>query len=449
MFAEQCELLCHPGSTMPPREPLLSALKVCLLSLKTERSVVTDSNPQLSSCCQLLELILRKGIQQPVLGLVHRDYWHCLEQLPQLDTCGSRLSPISLALEQTSACKKLLTPQGKGRYFLRLALNKRILGGVVQHLSHTTKLLEWYSPISILRNEELVEPFLSLVRVLSEMEFKLDVENCSFLDDSWLLPVCDVYELVPCRELGIVLRYLGGRVIVLDLIEGSQAQVDRFVLPGDIIDEINGISLRNATNGQAGAVLARLRGCPLSLRVLRWRMEDGTVYQPVVKLLQALRQENPSLRLTSDPQQQGRGVAHREQSQCLNEGRIVYIVEFLGKANIGMYGGKEVLQHGIPLVLEQNQPGKTVLLDLKETHVTCTEKSTKLELFQHHYIEISCVGRYCQLDHTIFAFCVVDCPETQHRAGFCCVVLQARSPPDCEEIINRIATGFKHTEWFV
>uniref|UniRef100_A0A8C9R4L1 PDZ domain-containing protein n=1 Tax=Scleropages formosus TaxID=113540 RepID=A0A8C9R4L1_SCLFO len=239
-----------------------------------------DSNPQLSSCCQLLELIFRKGLQQPVLALVHRDYWHCLEQLPQLDSCGS---PISLALEQTSACKKLLTPQGKGRYFLRLALKRRILGSVVQHLLHTTRLLE----------------------------------------------VCEVYELVPCRELGMVLRYLGGRVFVLDLIEGSQAQVDRFVLPGDIIDEINGVSLRNASNGQAGVVLARFKGSPLSLRVLRWRADDGAVYQPVVKLLQALKQENPSLQLISRPQQQCRG-----------------------------YGGKEVLQHGIPLVLEQNQPSK-------------------------------------------------------------------------------------------
>lgn len=37
---------------------------------------------------------------------------------------------------------------------------------------------------------------------------------------------------------------------MLDLIEGSQARVDGCVQPGDVIDEINGISLRNASNGQ-------------------------------------------------------------------------------------------------------------------------------------------------------------------------------------------------------
>ena len=45
-------------------------------------------------------------------------------------------------------------------------------------------------------------------------------------------------------------RYLRGRVFVLELIPGSQVQVDRSLSPGDIIDEINGVSLRNSKNGQ-------------------------------------------------------------------------------------------------------------------------------------------------------------------------------------------------------
>lgn len=46
------------------------------------------------------------------------------------------------------------------------------------------------------------------------------------------------------------LRYLSGRVFVLDLISGSQVDVDKFIRPGDVIDEINGISLRNSKSGQ-------------------------------------------------------------------------------------------------------------------------------------------------------------------------------------------------------
>jgi len=92
-----------------------------------------------------------------------------------------------------------------------------------------------------------------------------------------------MYEVVPCREVGMVLRsvsstpqeekkgfpfsvssyvkllpvslcpplrYLSGRVFILDLMPGSQAHVDRLICPGDILDEINGTSLRNSKNGQ-------------------------------------------------------------------------------------------------------------------------------------------------------------------------------------------------------
>ncbi|KAG7507541.1 hypothetical protein JOB18_037399 [Solea senegalensis] len=436
---------------MAPKDPLLSSLKVCVLNLQSdEDSTITDASRHLSSCCELLELVLRKGLQQPVLSLVHRDYWHCFEQLPHHDTC-SRLSALSLAVEQTRVCRKLLSAQGRGRYLLRLALNRKTLPQFITHLLHTPRVLEWYSPtLSILRNEEFLEPFMSLLLVLSHMQFKLDMENCSFLDESCLLPVCEMYEVVPCREVGMVLRYLSGRVFVLELVPGSQAHVDKFVRPGDIIDEINGTSLRNSKCGQAGVLLSRLKGCPLSMRVLRWRAHDGTMYRPLVKLLRALRTENPTLQLNPAPLPNSVPPEQTppSTSQCLKEGRIVNIVQFLGKASIGLFGGKEVLQQAIPQVLQQNLPSKEVLLDMKETHLTCTERSTKQELFEHHYPEISCVGRYGQPDYTIFAFCVADSPETP-QSGFCCVALKASTIKECEEIVCRIAAGFKHTEWFV
>ncbi|XP_029384127.1 uncharacterized protein LOC115060362 isoform X2 [Echeneis naucrates] len=430
---------------MAPRDPLLCSLRVCVLQLQSCADSVTDSDSHLTSCCQLLELVLRKGLQQPVLSLGHRDYWQCFDQLPQKDTCG-RLSALSLAVEQTRVCRKLLTAQGRGRYLIRLALSRRVLPQFITHILHTPRVLEWYSPTSsILRNEELVEPFMSLLLVLSQMDFKLDMENCSFLDENWLLPVYEIYEVVPCREVGMVLRYLSGRTFVLDLVPGSQAHADRFVCPGDIIDEINGTSLRNSSCGQAGLVLSRLKGCPLTIHVLRWRAHDGTVYRPLVKLLRALRMENPTLQLCPAPSKHS---ASTEPSHSLKEGRIVYMVQFLGRANIGMFGGKEVLQQAIAQVLEKNLPCQDVVLDM-ETHLTCTDRKSKQELFEHHYPEISCVGRHSQPDYTILAFCVVDSPETPWLTGFCCVVLRARSMKDCEEIIHRMAAGFKHTEWFV
>ncbi|TSZ26380.1 hypothetical protein Baya_14204 [Bagarius yarrelli] len=383
---------------MPAKDPLIETLKVCILELQAE-DTVTDSSPQLASCCELLELILRKGLQQPVLSLTHRDYWCCFEQLVQLDTCG-RLSAVPLAVQQTTACPKLLTAQGRGRYFIRLILSRKTLGNVINHLLHTSNIMK----------------------------------NCSFLDESWLLPVCETYEAVPCRELGMVLRYLDRRVFVLELLRGSLAQADMFVEPGDIIDEINGISLRNSSNRQAGVVLSRLKGQPLSLRLLRWRCKNGAVYRPLVPLLRQLKQENPLLQFGSSlPEPLGQRDG-QSQSQCVRDGRILYSVQLLGKTNIGMYGGKEVLQYAIPAVLQKRQSKKSVLLDVKETHLICMDKSNNQQLFQHHFPEISCVGRFSQPDFTIFGFCVGDTPDM----GFCCVVLQAASNTECEEIVHRI-----------
>uniref|UniRef100_A0A3Q1HBZ6 Uncharacterized protein n=1 Tax=Anabas testudineus TaxID=64144 RepID=A0A3Q1HBZ6_ANATE len=424
---------------MAPKDPLLATLKVCVLNLQSDGEVVTDTNPHLASCCELIELVLRKGLQQPVLSLVQRDYWQCFEQLPHQDACG-RLSGLSLAVEQTRVCRKLLSAQGRGRYLLRLAFNRKVLPQFITHVLHTPRVLEWYSPtISILRKEEFKEPFMSLLLVLTHMEFKLDMEvrATQCLSQGKLQNVCEIYEVVPCREVGIVLRYLSGRVFVLDLMPGSQADVDKFICPGDIIDEINGTSLRNSKCGQAGVVLSRLKGCPLSMRILRWRAHDGTVYRPLIKLLRQMLKNNQLFAKCK--------LRHYPISP---KTRIVYILQFLGKANIGMFGSKEVLQYAIPQVLQKNLPSKEVLLDMKETHLTCTDRNSKL-LFQHHYPEISCVGRFGQPDYTVFAFCVADSPETPQSTGFCCVALRASTIKECEEIVCRIATGFKHTEWFV
>ncbi|XP_078510668.1 uncharacterized protein LOC144770216 isoform X1 [Lissotriton helveticus] len=404
---------------------------------------ITDTSLHLSCFCEVLEMILRKGLIQPVLGFKKRDYWSCLEECSQQYNCF-RLPQLSVMVEKTNSCEKLLSAQGRGRYFLRLSLNKKFLGATLRHLVSTPKLQEWYDPHgSVLGNEDLREPFLSLILVVSEMSFVLDLENCSFLDESWLLPVCHTYDTVPCRELGMELRYLEGRIFVSEVLPGSQTEVDEVVLTGDIIDEINGISLRYAVNGQAGTVLGNLKGTPLSFRLIRWKWHDGSVYRPLLPYLKVLREKVPSFQLQEEPR-------HLEscEDRCLQDGRLLYRVRYLGQANVGSYGGKEVLDRGILMVLEQRLPPKEVMLDVKETEVIVKEKKTYKLLFRHSYPEISSVGR--RLDKAnMFALCAAESKAFPPDTTFNCLVFQTNTSDECEEIIKRIATGFKHTEWFV
>ena len=43
---------------------VISLLPVCVLNLQSDGEMVTDTNPHLASCCELLELVLRKGLQR-------------------------------------------------------------------------------------------------------------------------------------------------------------------------------------------------------------------------------------------------------------------------------------------------------------------------------------------------------------------------------------------------
>lgn len=130
--------------------------------------------------------------------------------------------------------------------------------------------------------------------------------------------------------LGRTHRYVDGRVFVTEVLPESQAEVDEVVLAGDVLDEINGCSLRNASSGQvggtggwhvlpsasparppsaplhpplqAGAMVQKLKGQPLSFRVLRWRWHDGEVYEPLLPYLKVLKEKEPRFQLQRRPQ---------------------------------------------------------------------------------------------------------------------------------------------------
>ncbi|KAM4664482.1 uncharacterized protein O3C94_012574 isoform 2-T2 [Discoglossus pictus] len=429
---------------MAGKEPLLGTLKACILGLQSSGSIaITDDSPHVSPLCDILEMVLRKGLKSGVLGLKRRDYWDWIEQLPLQDTCG-RLSHLSVMVEKTAACPKVLTSQGRGRYVLRLALNRKTLVSTIQHLLHTPKLMEWYDPVlSVLGNEELLEPFLSLLLVTSQSNFSLDLQNSSFLDKSWQLPVCTVYQVVPCRELGMVLRYLEGRIFVVEILPGSQAEVDEVVLVGDVIDEINGVSLRNAYNGQAGTVLNKLKGEPLVFRLIRWQSLNGEVYRPLIPYLKEVKERVPTFQLQHQPKSQDSGQERPQQ-----DGRLMYSLRYQGQAGVGHYGGKEVLDVGISRVRELNCQTKEVLFDVKETGVVVKDKESSKILYEYPYPEISSVGRRVD-NKNVFALCAVDRDITSGDTSFSCLVFEASNTTECEEIIKRIAAGFKHTEWFV
>ncbi|XP_030317921.1 uncharacterized protein LOC115599324 isoform X1 [Calypte anna] len=120
---------------------------------------------------------------------------------------------------------------------------------------------------------------------------------------------------VPSAEpgLGCTPRYVDGRVFVIEVLPESQAEVDEVVLAGDILNEINGCSLRNAYSGQAGAVLQKLKGQPLSFHLLRWQWHNGEVYEPLLPYLKILKEKEPHFQLQHNPRHRAEGEPRRLQ----------------------------------------------------------------------------------------------------------------------------------------
>ncbi|XP_042304811.1 uncharacterized protein LOC121921183 isoform X2 [Sceloporus undulatus] len=430
---------------MSAKEPLLGTLKVCILNLQGSSSPHKDNSPHLQPFCEILEMILRKGIKQPVLGFKRKDYWHWLEQLPNQETPHS-MPHLSMMIEKTNSCQKLLTAQGRGRYFLRLALNGKLLAVALQQLVKSPRMSEWYDPLtSILGNEDFSEPFLSLMLVVTEMNFSLDMQNSSFLDESWQLPVCVTYDTVPCRELGMVLRYLDGRIFIIDVLPQSQAEVDEVVLVGDVIDEINGFSLRNACNGQAGTVLQKLKGKPLSFRLIRWKWHDGGMYKPLLPYLKILREKIPRFQLQHEHVQK-----EKKEDRSLQGGSFLILFSVWRQRSVRLwhtYGFREMFT-------------TTVL----GTLVSCCDDVLSHFLYEREVqVRAKAVHRmssgslkwwfYLMSKKPKFSFkgkrLQRVSPESPEHSTFDCLVFESNSEEESEEIIRRIAAGFKHTEWFV
>lgn len=96
---------------------------------------------------------------------------------------------------------------------------------------------------------------------------------------------------------------------------------------------IDSPSVQNPTlysSFKAGVVLSRLKGCPLSMSVVRWKAQDGTVFRPLIKLLQVLRMENPDLLLGPTPPQHPSSKGQiSSPTQCLKQGRQVGYWSFI------------------------------------------------------------------------------------------------------------------------
>lgn len=272
---------------MSVSDPLLKQLKALTLEFRLSKGIVNDKTEKFESFCEILEKIFRKGLKQNGGWFSKTDYWCWINKL--LDNpSNQRMNPIfSMVTDIVKECKKVTNHQGRGRLFIRYALVKKILGLPVELLMKNRLMAEtWYHPEhSILGNEILSEIFISLLFEITEIRFLLNLKNSSFLDETWMLPVYKDYELVPCDDIGMTVQYLVGRTLVRNVVPGSVAEEDGKIGCGDVLDELFGISLRDATKTKVQLILRQNNGWPIRLAVTKCHTSDGCIYPPIEELM--------------------------------------------------------------------------------------------------------------------------------------------------------------------
>lgn len=60
-------------------------------------------------------------------------------------------------------------------------------------------------------------------------------------------------------------------------------------------------------------MLQKLKGQPLSFRLLRWQWHDGGVYEPLLPYLKVLKEKEPRFQLQRSPRHRGEGESQRLQ----------------------------------------------------------------------------------------------------------------------------------------
>ncbi|KZC14290.1 hypothetical protein WN55_06823 [Dufourea novaeangliae] len=213
---------------MTVSNPLIKELKGWTRKLTECNTEIDDAHVDLPSFCKCLETCLQKGILMSLTTVGFSklpDAWFCLEEIAEKHFSSS--CTYSLIVEQVKQNLKVQTPNGRLRQLIRTCLMRKCLHMPIEILVRTPLMaIDYYDKGSILGDEILGEILFSVLLQVSKLNFKLNLRNSSFLDESWQLPECVALELVPCKSLGISVCFTKGKALIINLDRNSVAAED-------------------------------------------------------------------------------------------------------------------------------------------------------------------------------------------------------------------------------
>lgn len=427
----------------------LSHLKDGVLELESSlKKPIRDDNPFLPLICGGIEAVLRQGLKTSVFGLKKWDYWNWMEALARrlLNDNRQRLAYVH-GITFVKSFKKINSLQGYGRQFIRFSLMKRLLPYTIQSLIANPSVAKyWYDDTSVFLNKAMKETFMDILKELGKHMFDLDLKNCSFLSESWFIPEIRLVDIVPCKELGLVVRTVNNRVMVASVRANSAAE-DAGIAYGDTLDDVLGIPLLKTKPAKVAELLRRNIGRPVTCTLVKGKLRNGKDFPPSSERM-AVISADPYKEDLNDFDRAPQQLAGFEETPVHASDTIaIYSAKYYGKVNVGEDGGVGVIEDSVLEVLKEGNEPKAVYLNLSETNIVVTDQETSKVLGVHSFTETSACGQREDCKHLIaFVSGESSCALAKN---FYCYVYEMKSERIAKVVLYSIADGFIRTVWFV
>ncbi|XP_067006340.1 uncharacterized protein [Anabrus simplex] len=436
---------------MSVSDPSLKELKGLTLKLvqASNQTEINDSNVHLQPFCQSLEHIFQKGLllQTSSLGFPRSpESWYWLEEIANKASSPS-YNYIS-SVNTVKLSQKVVTAVGKLRHLIRICLVNRCLHVPVEILIRQQQPGIVYNvKNSIIGDDILGEIFLSVLLQCSRLTFNLNVKNCSFLDDTWMLPVCEQLEFVPCKVLGISISFVNGKAIVIGVKENSVAAEDHKIQIGDILDELNGVHITTSTRNKLSKIMKKAANQPVMTNIIKAHCGSDYLYPPIINLLRRCHidpNEVKSMYLKTKTQTDDQQEL-KNNSSVLSSG---FSVIYVGCITTGSEGDVKQIELAMTALFSGveriSQPGS---FEIQEIGVRVVRRDSGDVIVKHSYMEISSCGRTLMYPR-YFAYIAGD-ESCSVAKSFTCFVFHCSDEDLIYKILQSIGQGFQRTHFAV
>ncbi|CAB4062414.1 unnamed protein product [Lepeophtheirus salmonis] len=349
---------------------------------------ILDSNKELKNFCRLLELVTQHGLLNLHFFQVVQSISNKKRSSQVMKGCYKDFN-LCRSVDLVNRNKGVNSFTGKTRLLLRTSLKNKCLGQLL-YLIHEYSL-EYYSPESILNDTEDYDLLMKTIKNSeSHLIFHLIwiYRTRLFLDQTWFMPYYIIYELVPCRDLGLLIHVVKGRSIVVEVHKGSVAGEDGKVEVGDVIESVNGIPTIDLSSYEVATLIKKQSNGgrrPHVIGVIKGRADyKGTIYSPLIPLWEET------------------GLKTDDEEFGLLNGSCNHLsgfkIEYLGSVKVGSTGDTSILDSAIDRVQSQelkneNRATHPVKLVLGELGLRMYCEKTGTCVLNYNYPEVSSCGQ--------------------------------------------------------